>query len=57
MEEDVKNGLVPFFVSTTVGTTSCCSADNLESIGPVCQEFDVWLHVDAVRRPTIPKTC
>jgi aromatic-L-amino-acid decarboxylase len=47
MEEDRKNGLLPFFVSTTVGTTSCCSADNIKDIGPICDEFDVWLHVDA----------
>jgi len=47
MEQDRKNGLFPFFVSTTVGTTSCCSVDNLREIGPVCEEYDVWLHVDA----------
>ncbi|XP_066997952.2 aromatic-L-amino-acid decarboxylase [Anabrus simplex] len=47
MEEDVKLGHVPFFVSTTLGTTSCCSFDNLNEIGPVCQRFpSVWLHVD-----------
>jgi aromatic-L-amino-acid decarboxylase len=47
MEEDKKNGLLPFFVSVTVGTTSCCSVDNVEEIGPICEEFDAWLHVDA----------
>ena len=67
MEEDIENGLTPFFVSTTLGTTGCCAFDNLEEIGgadtkyyyawnlclwmivlsgPVCEEFDVWLHVD-----------
>jgi len=47
MEVDVANGLVPFFVSTTLGTTSCCSFDNLTEIGPVCRRFPaVWLHVD-----------
>jgi glutamate/tyrosine decarboxylase-like PLP-dependent enzyme len=40
-------GLVPFFVGTTVGTTSCCSADNIKEIGPICEEYDIWLHVDA----------
>ncbi len=47
MEEDRADGLVPFFLSTTVGTTSCCSADNIKEIGPICEESDVWLHVDA----------
>uniref|UniRef100_A0A8C3WQ97 Aromatic-L-amino-acid decarboxylase n=1 Tax=Catagonus wagneri TaxID=51154 RepID=A0A8C3WQ97_9CETA len=31
----------------TLGTTSCCSFDNLLEVGPVCQEEDLWLHVDA----------
>ncbi|KAI4461335.1 group ii pyridoxal-5-phosphate decarboxylase [Holotrichia oblita] len=48
MEEDEAMGLIPFFVSTTLGTTACCSCDNLQEIGPVCQKFPcVWLHVDA----------
>lgn len=48
MEEDETMGLIPFFVSTTLGTTSCCSFDNLPEIGAVCQKFPcVWLHVDA----------
>lgn len=48
MEKDIEAGLMPFFVSTTLGTTSCCSFDKLNEIGPVCREFPhVWLHVDA----------
>ncbi|XP_050537231.1 tyrosine decarboxylase isoform X2 [Daktulosphaira vitifoliae] len=48
MEQDEAMGLIPFFVSTTLGTTSCCSYDNIVEIGQVCQQFDtVWLHVDA----------
>ncbi|KAJ8941390.1 hypothetical protein NQ318_011827 [Aromia moschata] len=35
MEEDETMGLIPFFVSITLGTTSCCSFDNLPEIGPV----------------------
>ena len=33
MEEDVANGMYPFFVSTTLGTTGCCAFDNIEEIG------------------------
>ncbi|CAG9096821.1 unnamed protein product [Plutella xylostella] len=48
MEEDEQAGLVPFFVATTLGTTSMCSFDNLAEIGPVVRRFPaVWLHVDA----------
>jgi tyrosine decarboxylase len=46
MEEDLAMGQIPFFVSTTLGTTSCCSFDNLAEIGPVCGDFDAWMHVD-----------
>ncbi|XP_026281910.1 aromatic-L-amino-acid decarboxylase-like [Frankliniella occidentalis] len=47
MDDDIRRGLVPFFVSTTLGTTSCCSFDNLVEIGPVVRRHqDVWLHVD-----------
>ncbi|CAL4158570.1 unnamed protein product, partial [Meganyctiphanes norvegica] len=46
MEEDKANGLIPFYVEATLGTTSCCSFDNIAEIGPLCQENDVWLHVD-----------
>ena len=33
MEEDVANGMYPFFVSTTLGTTGCTAFDNVEEIG------------------------
>lgn len=33
MEEDKAMGLVPFFVSATLGTTSCVSFDNLAEMG------------------------
>lgn len=46
-QDDKAKGLVPFFVSTTLGTTSCCSFDQISEIGPVCEEHEVWLHVDA----------
>ena len=48
MEEDELQGLFPFFVSTTLGTTGSCSFDALEEIGRALQKFpNVWLHVDA----------
>ncbi|CAF3777182.1 unnamed protein product [Rotaria socialis] len=43
---DKENGLIPFLVSGTLGTTSCCSYDNLEEIGEICQREDLWFHVD-----------
>nr|CAH7733330.1 unnamed protein product [Callosobruchus chinensis] len=48
MEKDKENGLVPFFVSAILGSTSSCSFDNLMDIGPICKaEPCIWLHVDA----------
>uniref|UniRef100_A0A914GUS3 Aromatic-L-amino-acid decarboxylase n=1 Tax=Globodera rostochiensis TaxID=31243 RepID=A0A914GUS3_GLORO len=44
---DRKLGLVPFFVSVTLGTTSCCSFDDLSEVGPICTHNNIWLHVDA----------
>lgn len=39
IEADVADGRIPFFVSTTLGTTACCSFDNLKEIGPVCRKY------------------
>ncbi|XP_063719992.1 aromatic-L-amino-acid decarboxylase-like [Symsagittifera roscoffensis] len=47
IQKDIEKGLIPFCVVATLGTTSCCSFDNLKEIGEVCQKFDLWLHVDA----------
>lgn len=48
MEEDEQQGLIPFFVSTTLGTTGACGFDALEEIGQAMQRFpNAWLHVDA----------
>lgn len=47
IEEDKRNGLTPFFVVGTVGTTAACSFDDLEEIGNVCKETpSIWFHVD-----------
>ncbi|XP_039272616.2 aromatic-L-amino-acid decarboxylase-like [Styela clava] len=47
MEKDKDDGRIPFYVCATLGTTACCSFDNLQEIGEVCNKEDVWLHVDA----------
>ncbi len=39
MEEDIANGMFPFFVSTTLGTTGCVAFDNLDEIGDVLVKF------------------
>ena len=52
IQEDREAGLVPFFVSATVGTTSSNALDPIASIGRICQQHDVWFHVDAAMSGT-----
>jgi aromatic-L-amino-acid decarboxylase len=47
INEDRKNGWLPCCVVATVGTTSTTSVDNVNEIGSICNEENVWLHVDA----------
>ncbi|MQA35007.1 aspartate aminotransferase family protein, partial [Modestobacter roseus] len=47
LERDVARGFTPVLVCATVGTTSTTAIDPLAELGPVCQRFGVWLHVDA----------
>ncbi|KAK1127538.1 hypothetical protein K0M31_004070 [Melipona bicolor] len=44
---DRAEGLLPFFVCATLGTTGACAFDNLKEVGQVCEENGLWLHVDA----------
>ncbi|CAL8096804.1 unnamed protein product [Calicophoron daubneyi] len=46
IEEDLEHGLIPFYVCATLGTTACGSFDNLASVGPVCEKYGLWFHVD-----------
>jgi glutamate/tyrosine decarboxylase-like PLP-dependent enzyme len=39
-------GCLPFFVSTTAGTTVFGAFDPIEDVADVCQKHEVWLHVD-----------
>ncbi|KAF6027364.1 DDC [Bugula neritina] len=45
--KDREQGLLPFYVCASLGTTSCSSFDRLDELGPVCEEENIWLHVDA----------
>lgn len=47
IEEDKANGVVPFCVVATVGTTSTSSIDPVPDIIPIGEEHAMWLHVDA----------
>jgi aromatic-L-amino-acid/L-tryptophan decarboxylase len=47
IEEDKTNGIVPFCIVATVGTTSTSSIDPVAEIIPIGEEHMMWLHVDA----------
>lgn len=43
---DKENGMQPFFVNATAGTTVLGAFDDIKSISKICKEFDLWLHLD-----------
>ncbi len=45
--EDKANGVIPFCIVATVGTTSTSSVDPVKEIIPIGEEHAMWLHVDA----------
>ena len=47
IEEDKRNGYLPFCIVATVGTTSTSSIDPVPEIIPIGEEHAMWLHVDA----------
>lgn len=47
IEEDLAAGVRPVAVVAVAGTTSTASIDPLAEIAGVCEEYDIWMHVDA----------
>ena len=47
INEDKRNGYLPFCIVATVGTTSTSSIDPVREIIPIGEEHAMWLHVDA----------
>ena len=44
---DLRDGLKPFCVVATLGSTSCTSFDRADELADVCHRFNLWLHIDA----------
>lgn len=52
IQKDRAAGLVPCFVSATVGTTSSNGLDPLRAIGEICRKENIWFHVDGAMAGT-----
>ena len=46
VEEDLANGFLPFYLNATAGTTVLCAFDNITDLSLVCNEYNIWLHLD-----------
>ncbi|CAG9825355.1 unnamed protein product [Phaedon cochleariae] len=47
IDKDKADGLIPCCVVASLGTTGTCAFDDLEELGKICEEENIWLHVDA----------
>jgi aromatic-L-amino-acid decarboxylase len=47
IENDIKMGMKPICVIATLGTTGSTAIDPLQAIAQICEQYDIWLHVDA----------
>jgi aromatic-L-amino-acid decarboxylase len=52
IRSDMEAGYIPCFVCATVGTTSSNAIDPVRSIGEICSNEGMWLHVDAAMSGT-----
>jgi len=46
VEEDLANGFLPFYLNATAGTTVLCAFDNITDLFPICNQYNIWLHLD-----------
>eukprot|EP00744_Colponema_vietnamica_P007353 GILI01010590.1.p1 GENE.GILI01010590.1~~GILI01010590.1.p1 ORF type:complete len:509 (-),score=126.26 GILI01010590.1:127-1551(-) len=47
IKSDLENGLIPCFVTATIGTTSSTAIDPIPTIATLCAPLSIWVHVDA----------
>ncbi len=47
VKQDIAAGYTPCCVIASLGTTGTTAIDPLREIGEICNEFGIWMHVDA----------
>ncbi|WP_456420880.1 pyridoxal phosphate-dependent decarboxylase family protein [Lutibacter sp.] len=47
IQEDLENGLSPFMVIASAGTTNTGAIDPLNTIGKIAKDYNLWYHIDA----------
>ncbi len=47
IESDIENGNNPFLIIASAGTTDTGAVDDLEAIGSISENNNIWFHVDA----------
>ena len=52
IQKDIQDGLIPFFVCATVGSTSTNAMDPLPEIGKISLNYKLWMHIDAAMSGT-----
>ncbi|MEC7864095.1 MAG: aminotransferase class V-fold PLP-dependent enzyme [Bacteroidota bacterium] len=43
---DLANGFIPLYLNATAGTTVLCAFDNVAELAPLCEKYNIWLHLD-----------
>ena len=46
IKKDIADGLKPFFLNATAGTTVLGSFDSVNPIADISEKYDLWLHLD-----------
>lgn len=47
VKEDLANGLKPFLLVASAGTTDTGAIDPLSQLGTICRTHNIWFHIDA----------
>ena len=53
IKDDIKNGLTPFFINATVGTTVMGAIDPISEIVNICNKNNIWVHIDGAFSGTV----